>query len=113
MRKGSYKPIIEACTSKRKHGSAVFDPAEHIAFKKTPNRIMMKDIGYAPDTGVSPVAVSEPFPLFSQSAIQEMRAELLSPEVMTKYQYKSNIAACQIRGYAAKFVDVWPCFDVR
>lgn len=64
----------------------------------------MKDIGFQEDLGVSPVAVSEPFPLFSSEAIQQMRAEFMKPEVFEDHKYSSNIAACQLRGYAPKSV---------
>jgi len=62
----------------------------------------MKDIGYREDTGVSPVAVSQPFRLFSQEAVERFREEVLSDEVRAKYSYKSNLAPLQVRGYAPK-----------
>lgn len=102
MPRARFKPIIENVATKRRAISVEFLPAEHLAFEKPPEIIKMTDIGYAEDTGVSPVAVSQPFQLFSKSAIQQMRDEVLSPQVMTEYQYKSNIAAMQLRGYAAK-----------
>jgi len=111
MPNGNFKPIIESSSAEKTSGSAAFDPSKHIAFREPPKRIMMKDIGYAEDTGISPVAVSQPFRLFSQSAIQHMRDEILNPEVWNKHQYKSNIAACQLRGYAPKYApfvfDAW------
>lgn len=101
MPKRTFKPIIEN-SSKRKQGHVEFDPQEHLAFKEPPDLITMEELGYAKDVGVSPVAVSQPFHLFSHSAVQQMREEILSPRVMSEYQYKSNIAACQLRGYANK-----------
>lgn len=62
----------------------------------------MVELGYPGSKGVSPIGVSEPFPLFSAKAIQQMRAEVLSPEVRQKYEYSSDIAQCQLRGYAAE-----------
>ena len=59
----------------------------------------MEEIGMA-DKGVSPNAVSEPFPLFTEEAVQQMRAEVLSEPVWKNCQYKSNIAQCQLRGFA-------------
>ncbi|KAI9670369.1 MAG: hypothetical protein M1817_004412 [Caeruleum heppii] len=41
----------------------------------------MADIGLPPDTGISPMAVSQAFPLFSQEAIEIMRAEVLSEKL--------------------------------
>ena len=65
---------------------------------------MMEDIGYSADTGVSPVAVSQPFRLFSTECIQKFRDEVLTDEVMKNCLYQSNLAACQLRGYATKYV---------
>ena len=104
-----YKPIIEQATSDR--SSVEFDPDKHIAYKPPPQIVTMEEIGYPKDKGVSPVAVSQPFRLFSEEAVQQMRSEILNPEVMDKCSYRSNIAACQLRGYATKYApfayDAW------
>jgi hypothetical protein len=98
-----FNPIIERVTSLPHNKDAVpFEPKKHLAFTPPSRVIQMKDIGYADDLGVSPVAVSEPFQLFSPEAIQHMRREIMSPEVMENCKYSSNIAACQLRGYAPK-----------
>ena len=96
-----FQPIIESSTNKRK-ATVDFDPSEHLVYKELPPRVMMKDIGFDEDKGISPVAVSQPFRLFSHAAIQQMRDEILKPEILKDHQYKSNLAACQLRGYAAK-----------
>jgi hypothetical protein len=62
----------------------------------------MKDINLPEDTGVSPFAVSEPFQLFTKEAVMRMREEVLSKEVLKNCQYSSNLAQCQLRGYAAE-----------
>ncbi|KAF1845942.1 uncharacterized protein K460DRAFT_366785 [Cucurbitaria berberidis CBS 394.84] len=77
-----------------------FDPKKHLAFKKDPTVLTMKDIGFADNVGVSPVAVTQPFPLFSPEAIQIMRFEISKPEVTENHAFSSNIAAAQLRGYA-------------
>jgi len=100
--KPSYQPIIERSTQKQTTVVPDFDPTKHLAFKPPPSILMMKDIGYAEDTGVSPVAVSQPFQLFSPEAIQHMRTEVIKPEVMKQCGFQSNIAASQVRGYARK-----------
>jgi hypothetical protein len=79
-----------------------FDPERHIAFKEPSSILMMKDIGFAEDVGVSPVAVTQPFQLFSPEAIQIMRSEIARPEVKADHHYASNIASAQLRGYARK-----------
>jgi hypothetical protein len=79
-----------------------FEASKHLAFEM-PEVVMMEDIGFAKDAGVSPVAVSKPFQLFSHEAVQQMRREVLDvrdnhPENV----FSSNIAPCQLRGYAPK-----------
>jgi hypothetical protein len=79
-----------------------FDPNRHITFEEPSDILMMKDIGYAEDVGVSPVAVTQPFQLFSPEAIRIMRSEIARPEVKEDHHYASNIANSQLRGYARK-----------
>lgn len=98
----TFKPIIKNGATKRKLAGIDFDPKQHLAYQPPESIIMMKDIGYAEDTGVSPVAVSQPFQLFTPEAIQKFRDEVLSPDVMKNCFYKSSLAACQLRGYAPK-----------
>jgi len=80
-----------------------FDPAKHVKFEQPGKVWTMAEIGLA-DKGVSPIAVSEPFPLFTQEAVQQMRAEILSKPVWDNCQYSSNIAQCQLRGFAPEYV---------
>ena len=102
MPKATFNPIIQEAPVKRKGGHVDFDPEEHIEFKPPTEVITMKDLGFVNDIGISPVAVSQPFQLFSQKAIHQMRAEVMNPTVMDECKFQSNIAACQIRGYAPK-----------
>lgn len=62
----------------------------------------MEELGYSGSKGVAPIDVSKPFPLLSVEAIQQMRAEVLNPEVREKHEYSSALAASQLRGYAAE-----------
>lgn len=99
----SFKPIIENVARQNQASNEVkFDPKKHLAYAPKPKTIMMRDIGFAEDVGISPVAVSQPFQLFSPEAIQQMRSEIFKKEVMENCSYSSNIAACQLRGYAPK-----------
>jgi hypothetical protein len=83
--------------------STAFDPKKHIAFEEPPSILMMKDIGFAENVGISPVAVTQPFQLFSPEAIGIMRSEIAKPEVRARYHYASNIANAQLRGYAREY----------
>jgi hypothetical protein len=80
----------------------LFDPSKHLTFEEPTYIHTMEDIGYPSSNGVSPVAVSEPFRLFSEEAVNIMRGEILDPEVQEKYSYTSDIAPKQVRGYAPK-----------
>ncbi|CAE7177549.1 hypothetical protein CFE70_005701 [Pyrenophora teres f. teres 0-1] len=81
-------------------GAVTFNPKEHLIYKDTPPTRTMESIGYHNDIGISPVAVTEPFALFSPAAIDIMRSEIAQPEVAQKHSFSSNIAANQLRGYA-------------
>jgi hypothetical protein len=80
----------------------LFDPSKHLAYVEPDYIHTMEDIGFPASRGVSPVAVSEPFSLFTAEAIDIMRNEILAKEVQEKYTYTSDIAAKQLRGYAPK-----------
>ncbi len=79
-----------------------FDPTKHLAFVPPAKIYMMEELGFPKTDCVSPVAVSDPFPLFTQEAIQRMRAEIMSNKVWENCQYSSNLAQCQLRGFAAQ-----------
>ncbi|KAL2833433.1 hypothetical protein BDW59DRAFT_169101 [Aspergillus cavernicola] len=78
-----------------------FDPFKHLNHTPPSKVYSMEELGYPESCGVSPNGVSEPFPLFSAEAIQQMRKEVLSDEVFAKWKYSSELAQCQLRGYAA------------
>ena len=80
----------------------LFDPIRHLAYEDPTYVHTMEDIGFPASKGVSPVAVSEPFRLFSEEAVDIMRSEILDKEVQDKYSYTSDIAPKQLRGYAPK-----------
>jgi hypothetical protein len=77
-----------------------FDPDKHMIFTNPPTVLSMEEFGFANDVGVSPVAATFPFPLFSSDAIHIMRSEIAKPEVRVGYRFSSNIANHQLRGYA-------------
>lgn len=77
-----------------------FDPKKHLLQEAPDKCYTMEELGYRSDSGVSPIAVSNPFRLFTQEAVQLMREEVLSKEVQDGFSFSSDIAAKQIRGYA-------------
>ena len=76
-----------------------FEPSKHVNYVPPSKVWTMEEIGKA-GQGISPNAVSEPFQLFTEEAIKQMRAEILSKDVMEKCKYSSNLAHCQLRGFA-------------
>lgn len=85
--------------------SSLFKPEVHLAYEPPKYVHTMEDIDLPMNNGLSPVAVSEPFRLFSEEAIDIMRSEVLCDEVQEKFSYTSDIAPKQIRGYAPKYVN--------
>ena len=78
-----------------------FDATKHLNHIAPKKVFTMAEMGKK-DDGVSPNAVSEPFALFTDEAVQQMRAEVLSKAVLENCQYSSNLATCQLRGYSPK-----------
>jgi hypothetical protein len=83
--------------------SVRFDPDIHLNFKE-PSRIhTMRELGYPSTYGISPVGVSEPFPLFSEQAVEIMRGEILNPVVGQEYSFSSDVSSVLYhRGYAPR-----------
>ena len=93
------KSLIEATMAPT--AGMEFHPDKHIDFKAPSKTYSMSDI-LLKKSPISDFAVSEPFQLFTPEAIACMREEIFKPEVMNNFQYSSNLAQCQLRGYAAK-----------
>ena len=83
-----------------KEGS--FDPSVHLNFKEPARKYDMLDLGLPLDTGVTPFAVSEPFSLFTEEAVERMRVEILTDKVFENCKYSSNLSQCQLRGFASE-----------
>ncbi|KAL8730426.1 MAG: hypothetical protein Q9166_004064 [cf. Caloplaca sp. 2 TL-2023] len=105
-----WKPVIDSIPTE-KVASGDFDPKTHIQYEPPVRVHTMKDLNLPENTGISPVAVSEPFRLFTTEAVHRMRAEVLSQDVWDNCQYSSNLAQCQLRGFAAQYApfvyDTW------
>jgi hypothetical protein len=95
----------EAVTLKdmNSHDGQVFDAKKHLALEEPTTILTLKDIGLADNVGISPVAVTHPFQLFSPEAIKIMRSEIEKPEVRANCSFASNIANAQLRGYAREY----------
>lgn len=95
------QPVIQAM-SLDNLSTDDFNPEKHIDFTPPARILTMSDLKLPEGTGVSPFAVSDPFQLFTQEAVQRMRAEVFSKVVLENCKYSSNLAQCQLRGFAAK-----------
>lgn len=96
-----YLPVLQEISNKDLSNDD-FDPKQHVDFKVPTKIHTMADLKLPEGTGVSPFAVSEPFQLFTPEAVHRMRAEIFRKEVWENCQYSSNLAQCQLRGFAAK-----------
>ncbi|KAM5471302.1 hypothetical protein MauCBS54593_003642 [Microsporum audouinii] len=110
-KRGKVTPLINNGYMTEQRERVQFDPMRHIRFTPPSKVHSMQELGYDDNAGISPIGVSEPFPLFSAEAIRCMRAEVLSKEVWSEYQFSSNLAMCQLRGFAPKYApfvyDAW------
>ncbi|KAL3490256.1 hypothetical protein BJX62DRAFT_252073 [Aspergillus germanicus] len=92
-----------------------FDPSVHLAYAPPSKIHKMADFGLE-GAGISPNAISEPFPLFTAEAIRQMRGEVFSPEVLEHCRFSSSFCANMIRGMGhvrAPFIyDVWKSPEV-
>lgn len=82
--------------------TGIFVPSKHLAYEEPKYIHTMEDIGYPSTKGVSPIAVSEPFRLFSEEAVDIMRSEVFDADARKRYTFTSDIACKQLRGYAPK-----------
>lgn len=75
-----------------------FDAKKHLVFRPPKRVYTMEEWGLA-DEGISPIASSEPFPLYSEEAVQQIRRELFSKEVLDTCQFSSTFTKNMLRGY--------------
>ncbi|KAL2865205.1 uncharacterized protein BJX67DRAFT_389438 [Aspergillus lucknowensis] len=92
-----------------------FNPNKHLIYQAPEKIHKMADFGLD-GAGISPNAISEPFPLFTEEAIRQMRAEIFSEPVLAECQYASSFCTNMIRGMGharAPFIyDVWKSPEV-
>ena len=78
-----------------------FDAKKHVNFEFPKRTYTMQDWGYE-NQGISPIAGSDPFPLFTEAAAKQVRREILSDDVLKTCQYTATFTRNQIRGYTQK-----------
>ncbi|GAB1196204.1 hypothetical protein APSETT444_005471 [Aspergillus pseudonomiae] len=77
-----------------------FDPARHLNIIPPKKILRMADIGLE-GVGISDTAVSEPFSLWTEDAVKQMRAEIFSEAMLENCQVSSSFASNMVRGYNA------------
>lgn len=85
--------ISEAARTVRKP----FNAAKHLNYQAPKRVYTMAEIGLE-GHGIAPNAVCEPFQLFTPEAIEQMRAEIFSKQVMRDCQYTSGFIKHMVRG---------------
>ncbi|PSK60301.1 hypothetical protein B9Z65_451 [Elsinoe australis] len=92
-----------------------FDASRHLIFEAPSSIHSLKDFELE-ECGISSMAVSEPFPLFSREAIQQFRAEILSQEVLETSYCPTGDTSGHFRGHCPKYArftnDAWKCPEV-
>ncbi|KAF9878277.1 hypothetical protein CkaCkLH20_04315 [Colletotrichum karsti] len=87
-----------------------FDPKKHLKIADPERIFTMQEIGLG-GQGISPVAASAPFSIFTPEAVAQMRAEIFSEPVLQSCQFASDFAKNMIRGYGPRLCpfifDAW------
>jgi hypothetical protein len=89
---------------------ATFDPKKHLCFQPPDSLLTLEELGLSGEKSISPVAITQPFPLFTIEAVKEMRADLFRKEVVGKHGNATFKGCYKMRGYSkdTPFVDsVW------
>src|SRR5579859_875349 len=83
-----------------------FNPNQHLCFQP-PKAIHDLSSFQFPtsitSTTPSQIGISEPFPLFTPSAVKHLRQELFQPTVLKDCAWYPNPETCQLRGMAPKY----------
>ncbi|CUM64983.1 uncharacterized protein PRCAT00002601001 [Priceomyces carsonii] len=108
----SYQELVEK-TGLTSTDDIKFDPSKHLkyysedpidkhSFHNT-RRLTMEELGLSNKNQISPIGVSDPFPLFTDEAVNIMKQEILKKEIFSKYArhcYNSTTGLdCNLRGY--------------
>ncbi|KAJ9620739.1 hypothetical protein H2204_012149 [Knufia peltigerae] len=92
-----------------------FDPSTHLCFEPPKALVTLKELLLSEKDAISPVAITEPFPLFTIEGVKQMRADLFRKEVVEKHGNRTLPHCYKMRGYSkdTPFVDsVWRSEEV-
>ena len=91
-----------------------FIPEQHLCFQNPKKTHSLESLLFpesVTSTAPSQVGITEPFPLFTSSAVKSLRKELFQPQVLKECAWYPNPETCQLRGMAPKYAkfmyDAW------
>ncbi|CEL53963.1 hypothetical protein RSOLAG1IB_06746 [Rhizoctonia solani AG-1 IB] len=61
----------------------------------------MENLG-KPGEGITPIGITQPFPLLSQKGVLALREEIFSQEVLNRCTYTSDLTPCLVRGMSCR-----------
>ncbi|GAB7361493.1 hypothetical protein MBLNU230_g1549t1 [Neophaeotheca triangularis] len=79
-----------------------FNAVEHIKYEAPSKIFTTHELGLG-EIGISNTAVSEPFSLFSEDAIKQMRREVFNPEVLDRFHCQTGPSSGQVRGHCPEY----------
>jgi hypothetical protein len=94
--------IIDRKEGASKCARVEFDPDKHLAFQPPVTVLKWAELGFPTDHGIAPICATQPYQLFAAEAVHQMRAEIFQRDGLNGHAMYSNIAAFQVRGFAAK-----------
>lgn len=75
-----------------------FDPKKHLNYSGISGIHSMEELGHK-DKGISNIAITEPFAMFTQEAIDIMRSEMLDRKVLEKHYCPTSPTSGHVRGH--------------
>jgi len=84
-----------------------FDAGKHMCFEAPASFTTLKELLLSDRNAISPVAITEPFPLFNLAGVKELRASAFQRDVVLKHARVFKPGVYKMRGYSkdAPFVD--------
>ncbi|KAI1614568.1 hypothetical protein EDD36DRAFT_418399 [Exophiala viscosa] len=89
---------------------SLFDPSQHLCFEKPKENVMLKDLGLSEEGAIAPLAITDPFPLFSLDCVRRMREEMFQEKIINGYHQRMEPGCYTLRGFIdhAPFIEsVW------
>ncbi|KIV82674.1 hypothetical protein PV11_04768 [Exophiala sideris] len=91
-------------------GLPLFQPDQDFCFEPPKAFATLKELLLSEEDASSPLAITDPFPLFTPEAVEKMRADVFRREVVDKYGQRTMPRCFKLRGYSkdTPYVDsVW------